>query len=117
LYVFGRKEVFESSLELRDAFGKLLEREEKLRLVTGELWPTERGVSDEVEGTVMEGVEHFGQYIFEMTKAKVEQMKKGGQMLPPPSKRVKLVDDEEGEDEEEGAGLAMDDPEVEDVDA
>jgi intron-binding protein aquarius len=118
LYVFGRREVFESSLELREAFGKLFERETKLRLVTGEMWPAQRGTADDIKGTVMEGVEHLGQYVAEMTKAKVEALKKEkqGQMLPPPSRKTIADDeDEEDDDEEEEAGLGDEDSEEEDI--
>ncbi|KAM3080955.1 hypothetical protein ACMFMG_004914 [Clarireedia jacksonii] len=84
LYILGRREVFESCFELRQAFDILLKRPDKLMLVTGELWPCqERKVSEEegegpnVEGeTEMVGVEHLGQYVFEMTKAKVEMVRR-----------------------------------------
>ncbi|RQM06478.1 hypothetical protein DH86_00002324, partial [Scytalidium sp. 3C] len=80
LYILGRREVFESCLELRQAFEILLQRPDKLMLVTGELWPSSRILNDEegkpVPGeTPMEGVEHLGQYVFEMTNAKVQQIK------------------------------------------
>jgi len=39
------------------------------------------GDVDEGEA-VMEGVEHLGKYVFEMTKAKVEALKLGGAILP-----------------------------------
>ena len=78
LYVLGRREVFEACPELRPAFDILLERPDKLMLVTGELWQTERPNAEEgspVEGEVaMESVEHLGQYVFEMTNTKVKQL-------------------------------------------
>jgi intron-binding protein aquarius len=50
-------------------------------LVTGEMWPSKRILSDEgavVEGeVVMEGVEHLGQYVFEMTKTKMSELGAG----------------------------------------
>jgi intron-binding protein aquarius len=69
---------------LRQAFEILLKRPDKLMLVTGELWPCqERKVSEEegegpaVAGeTEMVGVEHLGQYVFEMTRAKVEMVRR-----------------------------------------
>ncbi|GAO16420.1 hypothetical protein UVI_02047820 [Ustilaginoidea virens] len=77
LYVLGRREVFEACPELRPAFDLLLERSDKLMLVTGEMWPTERRDvegSTAVEGEVaMESVEHLGQYVFEMTNTKVKR--------------------------------------------
>ncbi|KAL2146025.1 hypothetical protein VTI28DRAFT_5364 [Corynascus sepedonium] len=107
LYILGRREVFESCYELREAFELLLQRPDKLTLITGEMWPSQRRVSplaggghdeeqkeqDEKEGeaggevqqgvvaaqgygeAVMEGVEHLGQYVFEMTKTRVQQLR------------------------------------------
>ncbi|KAI9889602.1 MAG: hypothetical protein M1814_005109 [Vezdaea aestivalis] len=78
LYIFGRRAVFEACFELREAFERLLERPDKLQLVTGEMFPTARAVKDSIPETVqMEGVEHLGAYVFEMTQAKVEALKKG----------------------------------------
>ena len=78
LYILGRREVFEACPELHPAFDLLLQRPDKLMLVTGELWPTPREVTEEpgaVEGEVpMEGVEHLGQYVFEMTKTRIKQL-------------------------------------------
>ena len=109
LYVFGRREVFESSLELREAFELLFERENKLALVTGEMFPASRGVEEDVEAVAMEGVEHLGSYVFEMTKAKVEALKKGGGNLPPPATESKMED----EDEDEAEGVVANGDEVE----
>ncbi|KAK5680177.1 hypothetical protein LTS10_007104 [Elasticomyces elasticus] len=118
LYVLGRREVFESSLELREAFGVLFERGQKLGLVTGEMWPAERGVGDEVEGTEMEGVEHLGQYVYEMTQAKIKALKEGGGVLPPPAIAGRVEDEDEGEEnEEEVVGGEVEELEDEDVDA
>ena len=80
LYVLGRREVFESCFELKQAFDILLQRPDKLILVTGELWPSQRILAEEenreVPGqTQMEGVEHLGQYVFEMTNSKVQQLR------------------------------------------
>jgi intron-binding protein aquarius len=49
-------------------------------LVTGELWPSQRILAAEVGKPVpgetqMQGVEHLGQYVFEMTNAKVQQLR------------------------------------------
>ena len=40
-------------------------------LVTGEMFGASRLVDDDVEATEMTGVEHLGQYVYEMTKAKI----------------------------------------------
>jgi len=75
LYVVGRREVFESCYELSGAFSRLLEnKSDKLEIVTGEMWPTDRRDRPK-EGTEMENVEHMGQYVYEMTVTKVESMR------------------------------------------
>lgn len=83
LYILGRRDTFEACYELRQAFEQLLARPDKLMLVTGELWPSDRQLAgiakDTVPGEVcMEGVEHLGQYVYEMTNTKVKQMQAEG---------------------------------------
>ena len=80
LYILGRREVFESCFELRQAFDIILQRTDKLQLVTGELFPSNRVLKEEEDETVpgetqMENVEHLGQYVFEMTNAKIQQIR------------------------------------------
>jgi intron-binding protein aquarius len=58
----------------------LLSRPDKLHLVTGELYPSKRLLAEEdgkgtVGETVMEGVEHLGQYVFEMSRTRIEQLR------------------------------------------
>ena len=86
LYILGRRSVFENCWELKDAFSRLLKRSDVLEVVTSETFPTERLADEELQETVdagatavgetsvvrMEGVEHLGKYVFEMTKAVVE---------------------------------------------
>lgn len=79
MYILGRRKVFEGCYELREAFELLLQRPDKLTLVTGELWPSQRVLPEDateaVAGeAVMESVEHLGQYVFEMTTTKVKQL-------------------------------------------
>jgi intron-binding protein aquarius len=77
LYILGRREVFESCYELKPAFDLLLQRPDKLMLAPGEMFPATRALDADVDGTPMEGVEHLGQYVFEMTQAKVKAMGDG----------------------------------------
>ena len=80
-------------------------------VVPGELYPTSRGVDDVVEATEMTGVEHLGQYVYEMTQAKLKQISAGTLALPPVEEtatedieaglEAKLAPDEEEEDEDE----------------
>ena len=74
LYILGRREVFSSCYELKPAFDLLLQRPDKLMLAPGEMFPASRSLDDDVQGTPMEGVEHLGQYVFEMTQAKLKAM-------------------------------------------
>ena len=52
-------------------------------VVPGEMAPTARGVDDDVEATEMTGVEHLGQYVYEMTQAKLKQLEAGQLRLLP----------------------------------
>ncbi|KAK4570240.1 hypothetical protein LTR86_002320 [Recurvomyces mirabilis] len=116
LYVLGRREVFEGSLEMGEALGGLLARSGKLEVVAGEMFPATRGVADEVQGTVMEGVEHLGKYVYEMTQAKVKALKEGGGSLPPAAIESAHRDDQDEEEEEEEEALEpMDEADQEEV--
>ena len=68
--------------------------------------------------TAMEGVEHLGQYVFEMTKIRIEQLKEEGKQLPAPTEegegQVEVVA-ADGEDGAEVVELAM--PDEEEVEA
>lgn len=72
LYILGRLDVFASCYELKPAFDLLVKRPNKLMLIPGEMYPTKRLQAKNVEGTPMENLEHIGQYVFEMTQAKLE---------------------------------------------
>jgi intron-binding protein aquarius len=74
LYILGRRDIFESCYELKEAFDILLKRPTSLMLVPGEMDPTSRSMDDEVDATEMTGVEHLGQYVYEMTQAKMKQL-------------------------------------------
>lgn len=118
LYVLGRREVFEACPELRPAFDVLLERPDKLTLVTGEMWPAQRASSDNndpVEGeVVMEGVEHLGQYVFEMTNTKVQQLQSEGGSAPALEAVAEEDMQEDGYEEEGKEEEEEDDDEEED---
>lgn len=102
LYVLGRKELFDTCVEMARAMDLFNKRPEKLVVVPGEMFPTQRKVDTEVEGTVMEDVEHLGQYVYEMTQAKVKSL--GGTVAL--QKSVEEGDDEYAE--EEGNGVEVD---------
>ena len=103
LYILGRRSVFHSSPELAQAFHLPFERPENLVITTGELFPSSRLLDAEIEGTEMAGVEHLGQYVFEMTHAKVESLKRGDEELPLQEAKMTLVDDDD-DDEMEVSG-------------
>ena len=74
-------------------------------VVPGEMFPATRGIGNEVEATEMTGVEHLGQYVYEMTQAKIKQLNAGELALPAPEQTMvgeeEEIDDVEGEEEEE----------------
>ena len=117
LYILGRRDVFDACFELRAAFDRLLRRPTALQVVPGELFPAARGVDDQnVAATEMTGIEHLGQYVFEMTQAKVKQLEAGGLALPAPEAKahtdvdgsVEAAEDRDAEVEgQEGGDLAM----------
>jgi len=74
-------------------------------LTTGEMYPTARLLGDEIDATEMTGVEHLGQYVFEMTQAKVKMFKEGKGVLPPQEEKG-VVDVDVDEEDDEGAGEA-----------
>jgi intron-binding protein aquarius len=101
LYVLGRREIFESCLELQQAIDILLQRPDKLMLVTGELWPSKRMLKDEEGKSVpgesqMENLEHLGQYVYEMTNAKVQQLRAERGLSETVLVAPPLEEDEEG---------------------
>lgn len=83
LYVLGRRAVFETCHELREAFSRLLtNRPDKLMVVTGEMFgATSRLVHDDAQAIEITGVEHLGLYVYEMTKAKIGGSRTGADSL------------------------------------
>lgn len=81
-------------------------------LVTGELWPSQRLTADEdptasLQGEVaMESVEHLGQYVFDMTKTRIQQLQdeQGGSAMEESMPEAT----EEEEEEEGGQGTYFD---------
>ncbi|KIW08100.1 uncharacterized protein PV09_01038 [Verruconis gallopava] len=97
LYILGRKSVFESCYEIQDAFTRLFERPTTLQVVTGEMAPTARLLNDNVDSTEIVNTEHLMQYVWEMTKAKVQAIKEGGTALPEISDEMRVDDEDDGE--------------------
>lgn len=97
LYILGRRSVFESVFELKPAFDILLQRPDKLELVTDEMFgETRRPVDAAAAGPVpgeaqMQDVEHLGRYVYEMTKAKVEAIKANGGVMPSTAPEVQMA--------------------------
>ncbi|KAG4302147.1 hypothetical protein PCK1_001419 [Pneumocystis canis] len=76
LYILGRRNIFESCFELQSITSKLFKNPEKLQLVSGEMWPSNRKIGDKAENIFeMEGVEHLGVYVYEMSKKALEKLK------------------------------------------
>jgi intron-binding protein aquarius len=97
LYILGRLDVFASCYELKPAFDILTKRANKLMLVPGEMYPATRLQEDNVEGTAMEGLEHLGQYVFEMTQAKIKAL--GAEGIAATADIPEEYDEEADEDE------------------
>ncbi len=120
LYILGRRSVFETCYELREAFVKLFERPNQLLLTTGEMFPASRMLEDELEATEMAGVEHLGKYVYEMTKAKMESLNAGGGQLPAVEETPEMREVDGEEEEEDGEGLldeaVAEESEQEDID-
>ena len=98
LYILGRRSVFGSAAEFAPAFELLFQRPSNLILTTGEMHPTKRLLVDDAEATEIMGLEHQGQYVYEMTQAKIKALKEGTAMLPPQEpEQVLDIDREEGD--------------------
>lgn len=70
LYVVGRRGLLENCAEINGLVSRLIdEREDKLQLVTGEMYGD--CIQDRAAVT-MESLEHFGQYVNEMTEQKIQ---------------------------------------------
>ncbi|KAL9107332.1 MAG: hypothetical protein Q9227_007784 [Pyrenula ochraceoflavens] len=82
LFILGRRDLWQSCPEFAPAMKILEQRPMVLEVVTGEMYPTERLLSEPIEDTrkvEIEGVEHLGEYVYEMTKAKVAAL--GGEAV------------------------------------
>lgn len=73
LYILGRRELF-ADLPGLDVAMQTGNAEGHLEIVSGEMYPSTRGVEEDVQGTEIHGLEHLGQYVFEMTQAKVKSL-------------------------------------------
>jgi intron-binding protein aquarius len=111
LYILGRREVFELCFELKEAFDRLLTRPTSLQLTQGELFPASREVNAEAEATEMTGVEHLGQYVYEMTQAKIKQLNAGEISLPPIEEAIPVDEEEQVNDAEEDEDEDLPQPE------
>ena len=78
-------------------------------LTTGELFPTQRTIEDEVEKTEMQGVEHLGQYVYEMSNAKVEALKEGGDVTEEGMAQTEAIEEERDEGYAEAEDIEPDD--------
>lgn len=67
-------------------------------VTTGEMFPTQRLLDDEVKSTEMVGVEHLGEYVYEMTKAKIEALKASGQGMPAVEQTMEVMELDEADD-------------------
>ena len=111
LYILGKRELFETAcLEMKPAMEILAQRPDKLSLVIGEMFPTRRRLEDQVVSTEMDGVEHLGQYVFEMTQAKVRALGGHVQMTQTEIEQEGYADVEGADGEAIVGGEADEDP-------
>lgn len=73
LYILGRRELF-TELSGLDVAMQVGNPEGHLEIVGGEMYPSKRAVDEDTTGTEIHGLEHLGQYVFEMTQAKVKSL-------------------------------------------
>lgn len=82
LYILGRRTLF-ADLPGLDVATRIGNPDGHLEVVVGETHPTSRGVGDgdgasdadkAVPATEIHGLEHLGQYVFEMTQAKIKSL-------------------------------------------
>ncbi|KAK9361061.1 hypothetical protein V1504DRAFT_452663 [Lipomyces starkeyi] len=119
LYVLGRWYLLESSLDIKPFLEKLgTNRSEgdKLELSIGEMFPSARasGEIDESRVVVMEGVEHLGKFVYEMTTRKVEKMREEGS-LPAPATLSQIAAADQAEEEDIEDMDMENEEEVEDI--
>ena len=103
LYVLGRKRLFDEQCpEIEPAMKFFSQRPEKLMIVTGEMHPTSRSIGEDVETVAeMDSVEHIGQYVYEMTQAKVKAMGGNIRLAEDNASDIEEVEDEQDDDEVE----------------
>ncbi|KAK9239928.1 P-loop containing nucleoside triphosphate hydrolase protein [Lipomyces kononenkoae] len=90
LYVLGRRYLLESSVEIKlflEALDANRSEGDKLELSIGEMFPSARasGEIDDSKVVIMDGVEHLGKFVYEMTMRKVEKMREEGTLPAPPT--------------------------------
>jgi intron-binding protein aquarius len=73
LYVLGRRKLFETFGDLQASWSKLIANGDQLAVVSGEMWPSERGVDDFVEPSKIDGIEHMGQHVYQMIERALQE--------------------------------------------
>lgn len=96
LYVFGRLNIFKSSLELRHSMKYFLERPQDLCLINGEKFPTERLQEEQVQADQRDGRVQVVKSIEEM-KLLVAQRYTG--YIEDQTRQARMLDDEDQEDD------------------
>ena len=84
LYILGRQELLKTCYELKPVLRRLFARPNKLCVVTGELFPTSRPLEADCPTVEIENVEHLGQYVYEMSQAKIASLKETVAPIMPP---------------------------------
>ncbi|KAK9325607.1 P-loop containing nucleoside triphosphate hydrolase protein [Lipomyces orientalis] len=120
LYVLGRRYLVESSVEIRPFLERLDTNRgegDKLELSIGEMFPSARACQeiDDSSVVVMEGVEHLGKFVFEMTTRKVEMMREEGRLPAPATVEQIAAADQTDERDMEDVDIESEVEDIEDV--
>lgn len=101
LYVFGRVSLFNSSLELQPSMRLFLERPQKLTILMGEQYPSQRSIGQQecADGSplptrVVESVDEMQQFVAEMYTNFMEEQ----------SRRSRLIADDDDDDDDSDEG-------------
>lgn len=99
LYIFGRVSLFKNCFELRPTFKLLMNRPQKLMLIEGEKYPTERLTSDNVKDTlIINEMTEMAKLVYEKYMVKIEGMREEFEkmkLLYEESQKLKLQQEEQ----------------------
>lgn len=76
LYIFGRVSLFKNCYELQSTFKLLLKRPQTLRIISNEMYPTERNINDHInEYRNISNMSEMAEFVYNMYMEKLETLK------------------------------------------